>query len=86
MWSGTPGIIESMDGETSKVRAAAYNRIHMEGVDGTNFTVHKVIIKNLTPGVYKYRVGTSLENYISEEYQFEVKDDATLETTGWNFV
>lgn len=86
MWNGNPGIIQSMDGETSKVRAAAYNRIHMEGVDGTNFTVHKVIIKNLTPGVYKYRVGTSLENYISEEYQFEVKDDATLETTGWNFV
>lgn len=50
-----------------------YNRIRSEFTDGTAFTTHKVIIKNLSAGVYDYKVVRD-ENYESEVLHFTVRE------------
>ena len=54
-----------------------YDRYRTFTTSGVPFTVHKIIIDNLTEGVYKYQVGK--EEGWSEEYTFEVLSDATIE-------
>lgn len=60
-----------------------YNRIRSEATDGTPFTVHKVIIKDLDEGTYEYkigRLGTDGKNpgeYVSDTREFKVISDTT---------
>lgn len=59
-----------------------YNRIRSEATDGTPFTVHKVIVKNLGEGEYEYKVGRAKGNdpdpdYVSEVRTFKVVSDTT---------
>lgn len=53
-----------------------YDRYRTFTTSGVPFTVHKLIIDNLTEGVYKYQVGK--EEGWSEEYTFEVLSDNTI--------
>lgn len=55
-----------------------YDRFRTFTTSGIPFTVHKLIIDNLTEGVYKYQVGK--EEGWSEEYTFEVLSDETINT------
>lgn len=70
--------VESFKNETG-VRQY-YNRIRMEATDGTPFTSHKVILKNLDARTYQYKVGRALpngdpdENYMSDVLEFTVRD------------
>ena len=66
-----------------------YNRIRSEFTDGTPFTTHKVIIRNLQAAVYQYKVGRSDENgnpteYVSDVTRFTVEDSSSTNT--WDFV
>lgn len=63
--------VESFKNETG-VRKY-YNRIRSEFTDGTAFTSHKVIIKNLSAGTYDYKVVRDA-NYESEVLHFTVRD------------
>lgn len=66
-----------------------YNRIRMEATDGTPFTTHKVILKNLGVGTYEYRVGRAdadgnPSEFASDSLTFtvrgtdDIKDDFTF--------
>ena len=79
--------VESFKNETG-VRKY-YNRIRMEATDGTPFTTHKVILKNLSVGTYEYRVGRADANgnpseFASDSLTFtvrgtdDIKDDFTF--------
>lgn len=63
-----------------------YNRIRSEATDGTPFTVHKVIVKDLDEGSYEYKVGRlgsdgqPDNSYISDVREFKVISDTTAET------
>lgn len=79
--------VESFKNETG-IRKY-YNRIRMEATDGTPFTTHKVILKNLSVGTYEYRVGRADANgnpseFASDSLTFtvrgtdDIKDDFTF--------
>lgn len=79
--------VESFKNETG-VRKY-YNRIRMEATDGTPFTTHKVILKNLGVGTYEYRVGRAdadgnPSEFASDSLTFtvrstdDIKDDFTF--------
>ena len=51
-----------------------YNRIKWLSTNNTPVTTHKAIIRNLTQGVYEYRVGR--ENHLSDIYEFTVKSSS----------
>ena len=53
-----------------------YDRYRTFTTSGIPFTVHKLIIDNLTEGVYKYQIGK--EEGWSDEYSFEVLSDSTI--------
>lgn len=53
-----------------------YDRYRTFTTSGVPFTVHKLIIDNLTEGIYKYQIGK--EEGWSEEYTFEVLSDSTI--------
>lgn len=53
-----------------------YDRYRTFTTSGVPFTVHKLIIDNLTEGIYKYQIGK--EEGWSEEYSFEVLSDSTI--------
>lgn len=66
-----------------------YNRIRMEATDGTPFTTHKMIVKNLDAGVYEYKVGRPGSDggpgdYSSDTKEFTVR--ATTDTESFTFV
>lgn len=74
--------VESFKNETG-VRKY-YNRIRMEATDGTPFTTHKVIVKNLNAGTYEYKVGRADANgnpseLASETYTFTVRNTADVQ-------
>ena len=54
-----------------------YDRYRTLTTNGVPYTVHKLIIDNLSEGTYKYQVGKN-EGW-SEEYTFEVLSDDTIE-------
>jgi hypothetical protein len=58
-----------------------YNRIRSEATDGTPFTVHKVIIKNLSAGTYDFYVNRPNSSYKSEEREFTVKDNSEINSS-----
>ena len=74
--------VESFKSETG-VRKY-YNRIRMEATDGTAFTTHKVIIKNLSAGEYEYKIGRD-DSYMSEIRYFTVRDSSEV-NSGFTFV
>lgn len=74
--------VESFKNETG-VRKY-YNRVRMEATDGTAFTTHKVIIKNLSSGEYEYKIGRD-DVYISDTLEFTVKDSSEVDK-GFTFV
>ena len=69
--------VESFKNETG-IRKY-YNRIRMEATDGTAFTSHKVIIKNLAAGTYEYKVYRN-DTYESDVLTFTIKDTAEAST------
>lgn len=77
--SGVWKKVESFKNETGYRKY--YNRIRMEATDGTAFTTHKAIIKNLAAGTYQYKVGRALSNgepdvnYTSKVLEFTVRDE-----------
>lgn len=80
--------VESFKNETG-IRKY-YNRIRMEATDGTAFTSHKVIVKNLSAGTYQYKVGRALSNgepdtnYMSKVLEFTVRNES--EVNSFKFV
>lgn len=73
--------VESFKNETG-VRKY-YNRIRMEATDKTAFTTHKVIIKNLSVGIYEYKIGRADKNgnpseYISDTLEFTVRNSSSV--------
>lgn len=73
--------VESFKSETG-VRKY-YNRIRMEATDGTAFTSHKVIIKNLSAGEYEYKVYRN-DNYESDIMYFTIKN--TSDVNSFKFI
>lgn len=73
----------SMEGETGARKY--YNRIRAITTDGTPFTTHKVIVKDMTAGEYKYYITrTSDPTYKSAEYTFKVSEHT--DTSNWAFI
>lgn len=64
--------VESFKNETG-IRSY-YNRLRSEFTDGTPFVSHKVIIKNLSAGVYEYKVGRD-DQYVSDIKTFTVVEN-----------
>lgn len=78
--------VESFKNETGIRRY--YNRIRAITTDGTPFTTHKVILKNLHKGIYHYYVGRDGDyaSYRSTTYTFVVIDESDNHAKHFNFI
>lgn len=66
-----------------------YNRIRSEFTDGTAFTTHKVIIRNLDEGTYEYKIGREYVPGDPTEYMSDVKTfkvESSESTAKWDFI
>ena len=73
-------VVESIDDKIGV--ESIYNRVRVVATNGTPYTSHKQIIKNLVPGIYEYQVGKPEGK--SEIYTFTVR--AREECMNFGFV